>query len=257
VQARDAPDVAPLLQALAATTCIEDRLKNLQEWISRNKPVAGAKGPFELCFARLQKIEDAHTYLTENQDISSSVQEELFRYIPIATTAAIDAYFKSVMARLVDSGEPYLYRACSISGRKLSLENVAHLQNKKFTLGEMLAFEQSFGSVPAIDGVFSTLLGTKFLKLVETVELDSPPFSAPSELEEEALRMGQDFFGALQSIFEIRHRYCHEFAVDDQLDKVKELLSLVALPSFILRVDVILFVAERKADEFAEYVSGR
>lgn len=154
-------------------------------------------------FMRLSKIESAYSRRDKNN-------EELNRYFPIAAVACIESYFRLVIARLIDSGEPYLSNAQSIMPRNNNGYDVLKaLHGRTVSIGDVIGHSVPLSRLHRIDSAMSDLLEIKYLnELREThdrweVEVKGMP-STP------IIKYPDKVYAGVKKAFELRHIFCHE-----------------------------------------------
>src|SRR5678815_4581745 len=89
--------------------------------------------------SRLQEIEYA---IKEFIEYNGAHNDELLKYIPIATVACFEAFFKSTVREIVDFGKPYSDNVANYNQSKnikLDFDVVAAIQTKTLTVGEFVA----------------------------------------------------------------------------------------------------------------------
>jgi hypothetical protein len=95
---------------------------------------------------------------------------------------------------------------------KLDFEIISAIQNKKLTIGEFVAHFLSYNNLEDINSNISLLTGKDFLKGLKTLNI---PFS---DNEVNFSDIAGDVFNSVKKTYEIRHIFCHEFAVNINID---------------------------------------
>lgn len=136
---------------------------------------------------------------------------EALRYFPVALVACMEAFFRSIIAELVDAGEPFLGNAEHLpAGIKVDFGILRALHGKAITVGELVAHSAPLSGLDHIDAVLSCLIGKNFLSALRT---ESDRWSREVLSRTEPLLANSDVvLGRVARTFELRHIICHEFA---------------------------------------------
>lgn len=168
--------------------------------------------------SRLSDIEYA---LKEFGEYNGSFNQELLKYVPIATVACFEAFFTSAIKEIVDFGKPFSENVAKFNqsrGVKLDFEVVAAIQRKLLTVGELVAHVLPYSNLKDINYNISTLIEKDFLDALKQ-------FKVKSDLEnvEEAggsfHRKINQILKSVEQTYELRHIFCHEFATNLVVDQ--------------------------------------
>jgi hypothetical protein len=159
----------------------------------------------------LKSLADAE----QNEDESAQFVLNLLlpQSLPIMIVAAMESFFRSAVAELIDHGEPFAARAADLiesSNQKLDYPIFLAVQKKKFTIGQFISHLLPLSSVEPINAALSTLLDEDYLRLLKEEELTSKHW----DFQKLAIRrIGDDpdvIFSSLKRIVEIRNSIAHE-----------------------------------------------
>lgn len=145
---------------------------------------------------------------------------ELLKYIPIATVACFESFFRSVIAELIDFGKPYTDNVVKFNQSKnvkFDFDIVNAIRSDTVTIGEFISHALSCNNYEDINSNISTLAGIDFTKSIKEFE----PKSHVEEVNINALTFKQHFNQVVADIkrtFELRHIFCHEFATNVSID---------------------------------------
>lgn len=142
------------------------------------------------------------------------VQSELMRYIPIATVACFEAFFRSIIKELIDNGEPYLSNAVNYNQSKnvkFDFEIVNAIRSKSISIGEFIAHILSFNNLDDIKSNMNVILNKDFLQELKNYKSKSS-FPHEHEIRKEFQDNISQIFEYIKRMYEMRHIFCHEFA---------------------------------------------
>jgi uncharacterized protein YecT (DUF1311 family) len=132
------------------------------------------------------------------------------RYYPVALVACMEAFFRSLIAELIDHGTPYADRSQElVRSLKFDYAAIRGIQGKRVSLGELIAFSLPFSAMAHIEGPMSTLLEQPFFSRLVTVgdhweaTVNRKPV-APIILNLDAVKR------TTVRLFEVRHIVAHE-----------------------------------------------
>lgn len=169
---------------------------------------------------------------------ATSLDPELCRYFPIALVAAVEGYFRQVIADLTDIGEPYKTRVAGLVRRLPKPEVAAAVSAGKVTLGDWYAHVVGFGSLRDIDTVLSEILGFQFVDAL----LNSEFHGFFEEDQRFHLRDAQkEVVEAAVELFSTRHMLCHEFAPTIQPDTAAVLRMLAVADAVVGLSEIVIF----------------
>ena len=165
----------------------------------------------------LDKIESTYK---EIQKLNGDSNEEFLKYIPIATIACFEAFFRSIVKELIDFGKPYSENTKLFNQSKnvkFDFDIVNAIQKKTVSIGEFISHILSFNNFDDINSNFSTLIGTDFVNTIKEFE------GRIVILENSKLFINNSnqIFSDVKKTYELRHIFCHEFATNFQSDKTE------------------------------------
>ncbi|RFZ81858.1 DUF1311 domain-containing protein [Mucilaginibacter terrenus] len=167
---------------------------------------------FEL---RIQDLKIACDQITTHK-----LSNELYKQIPIALVATMESYFYSVVAKIIDHGEPFLSNVAKFNQAKdvkFDFEIVKALNAKDFTIGNFIAHVLSFNNLNDINLNLSILLDVNFLKELKAHRRKSI-FEDNNHTSESFITNADSIIKSINRTFELRHIFCHEFAYKYQID---------------------------------------
>jgi len=135
------------------------------------------------------------------------------QHLPIMIVAAMESFFRSAVAELIDHGEPFAARAADLiesSNTKPDYPIFLAVQKKKFTIGQFISYCVPLNSLEAINVALSTLLDSDFLQLLKAEELTSKYWDSHRL---SIRRIGDDpepIFSSVKRIVQIRNSIAHE-----------------------------------------------
>ncbi|MDT0689250.1 lysozyme inhibitor LprI family protein [Salegentibacter sp. F188] len=168
--------------------------------------------------ARLDQIEYA---FKENLSYNGDYNTELLKYIPIATVACFEAFFRSVYKELIDFGKPFSDNVSNFNQAKnikFDFEIVNAIQTKTVTTGEFISHVLPCNNFKDINSNMSILIGTDFIKELKIFEKESV-FQEIKVTSDDFKNKSHKLISSIQKVFELRHIFCHEFATNTNIDK--------------------------------------
>ena len=226
--------------------------RNIIEEIDSKK----ARSNFPTKYGYLDRFWDI-TSLTEKLNSKElSENKEILRYIPLATIAATETYFRFLYQEIIDNGEPYFTNAVKYfkeqGSNKFDLEFLIPLQGKQVTVGEIFSHLLNLNNLNDINGTLSKLLGFDFInslkKFPYTESISMSPYSRKFKLS-----IGT-YIDSVNRMFEYRHILAHEYALNINLDKDKLILDFNNFKIFIEACDFA--VAKTLGNYMPEYQQG-
>ena len=183
-------------------TSIKDRLK--------------FPGRFEL-MSRLYAID---SLIYDNTENGKSLNKEILRYIPIATVACFESFFRSIVAELIDKGEPYNQNVLKFNQSnniKFDFNIVNAIQKKKISIGDFVSHILNCNNIKDFNSNLSILIQSDFLNELKSFE--------PKKITESEIKSSKFFkanpsliLDSIDYIFRLRHIFCHEFATNIELE---------------------------------------
>jgi hypothetical protein len=168
--------------------------------------------------SRLNDIEYA---FQENLDYNGDFNKELLKYIPIATVACFEAFFRSVYKELVDFGKPFSDNVVKFNQSqnvKFDFDIVNAIQTKTVTVGEFISHILPCNNFDDINKNISLLCGLDFTDEIKKFKRDSI-FEHVNDNSKQFIDNGDQIIGDIKRTFELRHIFCHEFATNLCIDK--------------------------------------
>lgn len=163
----------------------------------------------------LEKIELAfEDILRGNGDYN----EELLKYIPIATVSCFEAFFRSIIKEIIDFGAPFRNNLKSFNqtnNMRFDFDIVGAIEKKNFTMGEFVSHILKCNNLEEINLNLTTIIGKDFLSSIKE-------FQNPTRLQDESTYFNKNFNQILSDVkrtFELRHIFCHEFATNTIIDR--------------------------------------
>jgi hypothetical protein len=179
--------------------------------------------------SRLNDIESA---FIENLNYNGDYNKELLKYIPIATVACFEAFFRSVYKELVDSGKPFSDNVINFNQAKnvkFDFEIVNAIQNKTVTVGEFISHILPCNNFDDINSNLSILAGNDFLEQIKKFEKQSVSNNDTIEFIANLDQIILD----IKRTFQLRHIFCHEFATNLKTDKEEVLKCFKSAKLFL------------------------
>ena len=164
---------------------------------------------------------------------SPALDPEFLRYVPIGTVACIEGFFRSAVKECIDAGGQFANNARNLSPvlrADFDILNAVH--GRRISIGELFAHLVSINRLEQIDAIMSTIIGTKFLKLLTDVhsrwdvevkgETQKPIIAEPGVVLKHVAEM-----------FRLRHIYAHELVDFDEPDRTTIGEALESSVSFL------------------------
>lgn len=164
-----------------------------------------------------RKLEDIESAFNKSLNDDENLAGELIKYIPIATVACFEAFFRSVYKELIDSGKPFRDNVTKLDKAKIEkfdFNIVDAIQTKTFTIGEFISHQLTCNSFADISHNLTALTGSDFPKQIKM-------FKNKRENSNKFIKNSDQIIGDIERIFELRHIFCHEFATNLKVDKDK------------------------------------
>jgi len=189
------------------------------------------------------RFDDIDRILNEIEHKKLDNSEAIYQYIPLATVACIEGFFRFAVKTLIDNGTPFIEKVAELEKKlqlKISLDVVAEIQSKSLTLGDIVGHVLSCNKLDDIDGALTILLGKSFL---QTIKTHSRPDGLIDEEQQKIFNEGHaQVFSDIKRIFELRHILAHEIASGYKLDKIEIIRCYNNTKSFIIQfIDLILY----------------
>lgn len=167
------------------------------------------------------KLLDIETAFKENLYYNGEFDSELIKYIPIATVACFEAFFRSVYKELVDFGKPFSDNAINFNQSKnikFDFDIIHAIQAKTVTVGEFVSHILPCNNFEDINSNMSTLTKLDFLQEIKKFKKESI-FEQENQEAENFINNSNQIIADIKRVFELRHIFCHEFATNLRIDK--------------------------------------
>lgn len=168
--------------------------------------------------SRLNDIENA---FNESLNYNGDFDKELLKYIPIATVACFEAFFRSVYKELVDFGKPFSDNAIKFNQSKnvkFDFEIINAIQTKTVTVGEFISHILPCNNFDDINTNISTIASIDFANHIKTFQRKSI-FDHINDNSKYFIENNDQIISDIKRTFELRHIFCHEFATNLRIDK--------------------------------------
>lgn len=220
---RWAVSIEKFLNEMGHSQCVQMFKKNKplkkRDYIEEITSIKGRTefpGRFEL-IKRLDKID---SILYDVMDEGRLQNKEILKYIPIATVACIESFFRSIVSELIDKGEPYSQNVLKFNQSnniKFDFNIVSAIQKKKISVGDLISHVLSCNTIKDFNSNLSILTQTDFLKELKTFE---PRKIAKSSIDPANIFKEKHsiILESIDQIFKLRHILCHEFANNIELE---------------------------------------
>jgi len=148
-------------------------------------------------------------------------KSEWLKYVPIAICASIEGYVRTIIARMIDFGEPYSENAKALSEaikHRFDLGLVLAIQQEKITAGDFISHLVPISSCSDICNHMSAILGADFISMLKPhygnykYYLGNERPIIDIELTSESSRKD------VIETFRLRHIFCHESAATTDID---------------------------------------
>lgn len=189
------------------------------------------------------RFDDIDRFLNEIQYKKIENIETIYQYIPLATVACLEGFFRFAVTTLLDKGTPFIEKIAELEKRlnlKITLDIVAEIQTKSLTVGELVAHVLPCNRLEDIDSAMSIILGKSFL---DTMKTHSRKNGLVDEEKQIKFNEGHsEVFSDIKRMFEIRHIFAHEIASGFRLDKTEIIRCYNNTKSFIIQfTDFLLY----------------
>lgn len=169
-------------------------------------------------YIRLNDIEYA---FSESLNYNGDFDKELVKYIPIATVACFEAFFRSVYKELIDHGKPFSDNAINFNQSKnikFDFDIINAIQTKTLTIGEFISHILPCNNFEDINTNLSTLANIDFADQIKKFQ-QKRIFDHSNTNSKQFIENSDQIISDLKRMFELRHIFCHEFATNLRIDK--------------------------------------
>lgn len=169
---------------------------------------------------QLNQIESA---FIEYFNYNDNFDKELLKYIPIATVACFESFFRSVYKDLIDFGKPFSDNATKFNQSqnvKFDFDIINAIQSKVVSIGEFISHILPCNNFDDINSNLSTIVGIDFVTKIKSYQRESI-FDDIKDNSRNFIENSGQIISDIKRTFELRHIYCHEFAIDIKVDQVE------------------------------------
>ena len=140
-----------------------------------------------------QRINVTSQLLRSYDELNSSKKDDaLLELLPVRLVASNESFFKETFAEIINHSEKALERASSMLKRnniKITIEDVKHIQSKKFTIGDLISYSFSYSSIDTILKTFEDLTNIKVYEKLDNMKA----FIKEMELHENLINENRPF----------------------------------------------------------------
>lgn len=202
---------------------VNNRKRDLAKEIESIQARTGLLGRYEY-FTRLPEIQRVLSQITgdkiEDLELSRfTANQELLRYIPIATVACIQSFFRSAIADIIDSGEQFNKNVANYKGKVSppDFDTIAAIQTNTFTIGEFVAHSLSYSNYEIINSNIKTLLDKDLTQILSDYNRKSI-YEYNNNNNEYFKKQCAEIRKSIDITFKMRHTFCHENASNVKFD---------------------------------------
>lgn len=180
--------------------------------------------------------------------------KELYRYFPVAAIAALEGYFKAVVAKIVNADVIYTERGIEYAKEKLkTASDVAPLLHRDvISIGDVVAYVIAFNSVSSIERALTHLLGADFKNLVARA-VDPYQLRNKEENAPVLVQSVNDLWADLSRAFERRHILAHEPAAGFSLSFEDAKAAVDACDLLMSAINAVLWNSIWKSTPLTQY----
>jgi hypothetical protein len=167
------------------------------------------------------RLDDIEYAFKENLYYNGDFDKELIKYIPIATVACFEAFFRSVYKELIDFGKPFSDNVAKFNQAKnikFDFEIINAIQTKVVTVGEFVSHILPCSNYDDININLSTLADINFTEQIRKFKNENN-FDNPNDNSSNFIENNDQIIADIKRTFELRHIFCHEFATNIEIDK--------------------------------------
>jgi hypothetical protein len=125
----------------------------------------------------------------------------------------MEGYFRLVVRDLVNAGHPFRERVADLEKMEIGLESLLAIAGRQLSPGDFVSHFLRFNNLDDIQRNMSKLLNCDFLHEVKTWQVGVGAGNPPIVLGE----LQPPVVPLLEKLFELRHIYCHELAVKQEV----------------------------------------
>jgi hypothetical protein len=167
------------------------------------------------------RLEDIERAFSENLDYNGDFNDELLKYIPIATVACFESFFRSAIKEIIDFGKPFLDNVGKFNQAKnvkFDFEIINAFRAKEVTVGEFVSHILPCNNYEDIDSNLSILANINFTTSLKDFKRESM-YQKLNESTKLFSENSDKIIADIKRTFELRHIFCHEFATNLKIDK--------------------------------------
>jgi hypothetical protein len=215
-------------------------MKNINE-IKVNKGVVGIHTGF-LAGDLLHFYSQFEKYV--KAEVKPIAEDLRWPLVPIV--AIFESFYKEILAKYIDFGDPYLERASNISlERQKNLgETLIGLSKKSYSVGEIFSYSLKYGSFEDIRKNYETLCDCDYMEKIESYKFDLG-LADLNEIDRGKTKL-KSVFEAASKIFPLRHSLVHEYPANNVLISLEELLEYLDSAWLLLMITDRMFWADTK-----------
>lgn len=176
--------------------------------------------------------------------------EEILKYIPVASIATLEMFTRMLIKVIVDNGEPFLSNAIKDMREQFSfdIQYLIDLNGKRVSIGEIFSHQVKLNTFSDLACIFEKLLGTKLIEGLKKTKYDELALSKKDASHFK--RNYNNYISSIESLFKARHIISHEFAYDINIKKEDLKLWLNNLKIFM---DATSFFVEKRIGKYIPY----
>lgn len=168
-----------------------------------------------------RRLNDIEYAFQENLNYNGDFNKELLKYIPIATVACFEGFFRSVYKELIDYGKPYSDNVLKFNQSqnvRFDFAIVNAIQSKTVTVGEFISHILPCNNFDDINKNLSLLCGLDFTDKIKKFKQYSI-FEHVRDNSKQFTENNNKIIADIKRTFELRHIFCHEFATNAHIDR--------------------------------------
>ena len=166
---------------------------------------------------------------------SPALDSEFLRYVPIATIACVEGFFRSAVKELIDAGGQFAKNARHLSqirDLRADFDILDAVHGRRISIGELFAHLASFNRLSQIEAIMSTIIGSSFLELLKSVH-DRWDVEVKGKPQKPIITEPEVVLKHMDEMFRLRHIYAHEVIARDELDRATVGEALESSVSFL------------------------
>lgn len=180
-----------------------------------------ARAEFNSLYEISIRLDDIEYVFNKSLKNNGDYDKELLKYIPIATVACFEAFFRSVIKELIDFGKPYSDNAIKFNQSKnvkFDFDIINAIQAKTVTVGDFVSHILPCNNFDDINSNLTILTGMDFTESIKSFKKESI-FEFIIDTSKSFINNSDQIIADIKRTFELRHIFCHEFATNVKIDK--------------------------------------